>query len=52
VNRTDLLSDQYRKYLTQEMRRAFGYEGCAIVLVTRAREKTIEPVRKRRPGKG
>src|SRR5580700_675698 len=51
VNRTDLLSDQYRKYLTQEMRRAFGYEGCAIVLVARDREKTIEPVRKR-GGKG
>jgi GTP-binding protein len=52
VNRTDLLSDQYRKYLTQEMRRAFGYEGCAIVLVARDREKTIEPVRRRRGGKG
>ena len=52
VNRTDLLSDQYRKYLTQEMRRAFGYEGCAIVLVARDREKTIEPVRRRRAGKG
>jgi len=52
VNRADLLSDQYRKYLTQEMRRAFGYEGCPIILVARDREKTIEPVRKRRPGAG
>jgi GTP-binding protein len=51
VNRGDLLSDQYRKYLTQEMRRAFGYEGCAIVLVARDREKTIESFRKRRPAK-
>jgi GTP-binding protein len=51
VNRADLFSDQYRKYLAQEMRRAFGFEGCPIVLVARAREKTIEPVRKRRPGK-
>jgi GTP-binding protein len=48
VNNADLFSDQYRKYLAQEMRKAFGYEGCPIVLVSRAREKTIEPVRKRR----
>jgi len=51
VNRTDLFSDQYRKYLAQEMRKAFGYEGCPIVFVSRAREKTIEPVRKYRPRK-
>jgi GTP-binding protein len=51
VNNADLFSDQYRKYLAQEMRKAFGYEGCPIVLVSRAREKTIEPVRKRRQAK-
>jgi GTPase len=49
VNNADLFSDQYRKYLAQEMRKAFGYEGCPIVLVSRSREKTIEPVRKHRP---
>ncbi len=49
VNRTDLLSDQYRKYLSQEMRKAFGYEGCPINFVARERERTIEPVRKFRP---
>ncbi len=52
VNRTDLFSDQYRKYLTQEMRRAFGYEGCPIILAARAREKTIEPVRRHRSHAG
>ena len=51
VNNADLFSDQYRKYLAQEMRKAFGYEGCPIVLVSRAREKTIEPVRRRRQAK-
>lgn len=50
VNREDLFSDQYKKYLAGEMRKAFGYEGCPIVLVGRAREKTIEPVRKFKPG--
>ena len=32
------------------MRKAFGFEGCPIVLVGRARVKTIEPVRKTKPG--
>jgi GTP-binding protein len=46
VNRDELFSDQYRKYLSAQMRRAFGYEGCPLVLVPKARPKTIEPVRK------
>ncbi|HEX4644896.1 MAG TPA: ribosome biogenesis GTPase Der, partial [Verrucomicrobiae bacterium] len=28
VNRDELFSDQYKKYLANEIRRAFGYEGC------------------------
>jgi len=48
VNREDLFSDSYRKYLEREMRRAFGYEGCPIRLRPRAREKTIEPIRRTR----
>lgn len=46
VNRDELFSDQYKKYLAGEMRTAFGYEGCPIVLVPKPRPKTIEPVRK------
>ena len=46
VNNDELLSDQYKKYLADEMRTAFGYEGCPIVLAPKARPKTIEPVRK------
>ena len=46
VNRGELFSDAYRKYLTGEMRRAFGYEGCPIIIIPRARPKTIEPMRK------
>jgi GTPase len=46
VNRDELFSDQYKKYLANEMRSAFGYEGCPIVLVPKPRPKTIEPVRK------
>jgi len=49
VNRDALFSDQYKKYLADQMRTAFGYEGCPIVLVPKPRPKTIEPVRKFRP---
>ena len=48
VNREELFSNQYKKYLGDQLRRAFGYEGCPIVLVPKARPKTIEPVRKPR----
>jgi len=50
VNRDELFSDQYKKYLAGEMRKAFGYEGCPVVLVPKARPKTIAPVRKPKPG--
>ena len=46
VNNDELLSDQYKKYLANEMRTAFGYEGCPIVLAPKSRPKTIEPMRK------
>jgi GTP-binding protein len=48
VNRSDLFSEPYKKYLAKAMRTAFGYEGCPILLIPRARPKTIEPVRKPR----
>jgi GTP-binding protein len=47
VNRAEPFSDQYEKYLGDQLRRAFGYEGCPIVLVPKPRPKTIEPVRGR-----
>jgi len=46
VNRDELFSAQYKKYLADQMRRAFGYEGCPLVLVPKSRPQTIEPVRK------
>ncbi len=46
VNRDEMFSEQYKKYLADQMRAAFGYEGCPIVLVPKARPKTIAPVRK------
>ena len=49
VNRDELFSDQYKKSLANELRTAFGYEGCPIVLVPKARPKTIAPMRKFRP---
>lgn len=46
VNRDELFSPAYMKYLSGEMRAAFGYEGCPVILVPKPRPKTIEPVRK------
>lgn len=49
VNRNELFSDQYRKYLGDELRKAFGYEGCPIVLVAKPRPKTVESIRRTKP---
>jgi len=49
VNRDELFSAQYKKYLADSLRTAFGYEGCPVVLVPKPRPKTVEPVRKFRP---
>lgn len=46
VNRDELFSDAYKKHLAGDLRKAFGYEGCPIILVPKARPKTIEPMRK------
>ena len=53
VNRDELFSPPYAKYLAGEMRRAYGYEGCPILLVPKARPKTIESKRRfRTPAQG
>ena len=49
VNRDELFSDQYKKHLSGELRKAFGFEGCPITLVPKPRPKTVEPVRRRKP---
>ncbi len=46
VNRDELFSPAYKKYLGDEIRAAFGYEGCPVILTPKARPKTVEPVRK------
>src|SRR5262245_34021513 len=45
VNRDDLFATAYKKYLADQLRTAFGYEGCPLILVPKPRPKTIEPVR-------
>jgi GTP-binding protein len=45
VNREDLFSDHYKKYLSNQMRAAFGYEGCPIILRGRQREQNAEAIR-------
>ncbi|MBM3823244.1 MAG: ribosome biogenesis GTPase Der [Verrucomicrobia bacterium] len=48
VNRQELFSPAYAKYLSTALRQAFGYEGCPLVLAPKARPKTIETIRSRR----
>jgi GTPase len=43
VNHKELFSESYRKYLTREMRQAFGYEGCPIVLAPKSRKSADRP---------
>jgi len=51
VNRDELFSDPYKKYLAGELRKAFGYEGCPVVLVPKPRPKTIESKNSRTPSR-
>lgn len=51
VNRDELFSDPYKKYLSNELRAAFGYEGCPILVVPKPRPKTVESVREHQPQK-
>jgi GTP-binding protein len=48
VNRDEVFSDSYKKYLAGQLRRAFGYEGCPIVLAPKPRPRTVEPVRRKK----
>ncbi|MCF7708052.1 MAG: ribosome biogenesis GTPase Der [Verrucomicrobia bacterium] len=47
VNRDELFSQPYVKYLAGRLRDAFGFEGCPIVIKARPRPKTIAPKRNR-----
>ena len=49
INRDELLSPQYEKYLAEMLRKAFGFEGCPIVFVARARPRKIAPIRRPSP---
>ena len=49
MNRDELFSDAYKKHLASDLRKAFGYEGCPIILVPKARPKTVAPIRKYDP---
>jgi len=47
VNRKELMSAQYKKYLGDELRKAFGYEGCPIILLPRDRPQDEKPKKRR-----
>lgn len=42
VNKSELFAPAYVKYLAGELRRAFGFEGCPILITARARPKKVD----------
>lgn len=42
VNKSELFAPAYVKYLTGELRKAFGFEGCPIIIAARARPKKVD----------
>ena len=52
VNRKELMSDNYSRYLIGVLRKSFGFEGCHIRLVVKPRPKSIEPIRRTVTKKG
>ncbi len=51
VNRDELLSEAYTKYLAREIRNAFGFEGCPITLIAKPRPRAVDPIREDEAGK-
>jgi GTP-binding protein len=52
VNRGELFSDNYTKFLENCLRKAFGFEGCPIRLIPRERPRSVAPVRRATPARG
>ena len=50
VNAPEVYTDNYDKYLTRHMRNAFGYEGCPLRMLVKARPKSIQSVRRGKKG--
>ena len=44
-NKSDQFTEAYHKYLQKQLRKAFGFEGCPIVLVGKARPKKVDSIR-------
>lgn len=42
VNKSELFAPAYVKYLSGELRKAFGFEGCPILIFARARPKKVD----------
>lgn len=48
VTNPEYRDDAYERFLTGEMRKAFGYEGCPIRLVFREKTRKVAPIRSRK----
>ncbi len=46
VNRKDLFTKDYGKFLEKSLRKSFGFEGCPLQIVAKPRPKTVESIRR------
>jgi len=46
VNRKDLFTRDYAKFLEKSLRKSFGFEGCPLTIVAKPRPKKVESIRR------
>ena len=46
VNRKDLFTRDYSKFLEKSLRKSFGFEGCPLNIVAKPRPKKVESIRR------
>jgi len=49
VNRKDLFTKDYARFIEKSLRKAFGFEGCPVLIVAKPRPKKVESIRRANP---
>ena len=46
VNRKDLFTRDYARYIEKSLRKSFGFEGCPLIIAAKPRPKKVESIRR------
>ncbi len=46
VNRKDLFTKDYARYVEKSLRKSFGFEGCPLIIAAKPRPKKVESIRR------